>query len=96
MKKNSFVLGIILGMLAPVAGLLIFYFWKASATPLGYFLAFMLQNKSLLTAAISFSLFANAIVFTWTVNTHKDKTAKGVFLVTLLITIPLIIYKLLM
>ena len=89
-------MGLLLGILAPIAGLLVFYFWKASSTPLGYFLEFLLQNKTLLTAAISFSLFANAIVFTWAVNTHKDKTAKGVFLVTLLITIPLIIYKLMM
>jgi len=53
----------------------------------------MLNSKSLLTAAISFSLLINAIVFTWCVNTGKDKTAKGVFIVTLIITVPALIYK---
>ena len=93
MKKNSFPPGIILGILSPVLGIVIFYFWKAANSPLDYFLHALLENKTLLTAAISFSLFINAAVFTWTVNTGKDKTARGVFLVTLIITIPAIIYK---
>jgi len=96
LKKNSFPLGIIIGIIAPVVGILIFYLWKASANPFGYFLEVVFENKSLLTAMISFSLFANAAAFTWAVNTSKDKTAKGVFLVTLLIMLPLIIYKLFM
>jgi len=94
LKKNSLLLGIIIGILAPTAGVFIFYLWKASVTTFWDFLSFVFQNKSLLTATISFSLFANAIAFTWAVNTRKDKTAKGIFIVTLLLTIPAIIYKL--
>lgn len=94
MKKNSFPLGVIIGLICPLIGIVIFYFLKASGTPFDYFLQIMWQNKSLLTAAVSFSLFINAVVFTITVNKGIDKTAKGVFLVTLLITIPAIIYKL--
>ncbi|MEP7320033.1 MAG: hypothetical protein ABI921_14855, partial [Panacibacter sp.] len=93
LKKNSFLLGIILGILSPVLGIVIFYFWKANGNPFGYFLQVLLQNKALLTAAISFSLFINAAAFTWAVNTSKDKTARGIFLVTLILTIPAIIYK---
>ena len=94
MKINSFITGLILGVLSPVLGILIFYFWKAPSALLQDFLHLLLQNKTLLTAAISFSLFVNAAVFTWAVNSGKDKAARGVFLVTLIITIPAIAYKL--
>jgi len=74
-------------------GIFIFYLWKAPSSQFGYILETMLNSKSLLTAAISFSLLINAIVFTWCVNTGKDKTAKGVFIITLIITVPALIYK---
>jgi hypothetical protein len=93
LKKNAFLLGIILGIISPMIGIVIFYFWKAPSAPFRYFLELMLNNKTLLTAAISFSLFINAVVFTWCVNTRRDKTARGIFVVTLIITIPAIIYK---
>ena len=93
MKKHPFLRGIILGILSPLMGIFIFYLWKAPSSQFGYFLETMLNSKSLLTAAISFSLLINAIVFTWCVNTGKDKTAKGVFIVTLIITVPALIYK---
>jgi hypothetical protein len=74
-------------------GIIVFYLWKAPSSRFTYFLEVMMNDKSLLTAAISFSLLMNAIVFTWCVNTRKDKTARGIFLVTLVITIPALIYK---
>jgi uncharacterized membrane protein YeaQ/YmgE (transglycosylase-associated protein family) len=93
LKKHPFLTGIILGIVSPLVGIFIFYLWKAPSSQFSYFLEAMLNNKSLLTAAISFSLLINAIVFTLCVNTRKDKTAKGVFIVTLIITVPALIYK---
>jgi len=52
------------------------------------------QNKSFLTAIISFSLFLNAIVFTYYVNKRLDKTATGIFIATCVYAIPTIIVKL--
>lgn len=92
--KDRFVVGVILGILLPCAGIYIFYLWKAGSSEFGYFLEAVYQNKNLLTAAISFALLANAIAFTICVNTRKDRMAKGIFLITLLITIPAIIFKL--
>jgi hypothetical protein len=85
--------GIILGLVSPIIGIIVFYFWKAPSSRFTFFLQALIENKTLLTAAISFSLLINAIVFTWCVNTRRDKIAKGVFIVTLIITIPAIIYK---
>jgi len=93
LKQHPFLAGIIIGIASPIVGIFIFYLWKAPSAQFGYFLQTMLSSKSLLTAAISFSLLINAIAFTWAVNTRKDKTAKGIFIVTLIITIPALIYK---
>jgi NADH:ubiquinone oxidoreductase subunit K len=93
LKQHPFLTGVILGIVSPFAGIFLFYLWKAPSAQFSYFLQTMLASKTLLTAAISFSLLINAIVFTLCVNTRKDKTAKGVFIVTLIITIPAIIYK---
>jgi len=93
LKKNQFLFGIILGLISPLLGIIVFYLWKAPSSPFTLFLEALIENKTLLTAAISFSLLINAVVFTWCVNTKRDKIAKGVFIVTLIITIPAIIYK---
>jgi hypothetical protein len=55
----------------------------------------MLSNKSIMTAMISISLVANAVVFTIYINTRKDKTAKGVFIATCLYAIVALLFKLL-
>ena len=74
--------------------MLVFYLWKAGSTNLGEFLQIALQNKSFLTAMISFSLFLNAIIFTYYVNKRLDKTAIGIFIATCAYAIPVIIIKL--
>jgi len=42
------------------------------------------MNHNLITAWISVSLFANALLFTLFVNARIDKTAKGIFWTTAL------------
>jgi len=94
LKKKKLLSGILLGIIAPLIGIFVFYLWKAPSAKFTDFLNLMFENKALLTAGISFSLLLNAVVFTWCVNTRRDQMAKGVFIVTLLITVPAIIYKL--
>jgi len=93
LKKDNLVLGIILGFLAPIVGVLSFYFSKFSYAGFGLFLQYMLEQKSLFTAVISVSLIANAIVFTIYINTQKDKTARGVFIATCIYAIVSIALK---
>ncbi len=93
-SKDSLKLGLILGFLAPIIGIVVYYLWQASANPFGYFLQFALQNKGFLTMLISFSLFANAVVFTLYINKRKDKTARGVFISTCLYAIVALLLKL--
>ncbi|HVY73370.1 MAG TPA: hypothetical protein VG890_00985 [Puia sp.] len=95
LKKDNLKLGIALGIVAPLLAMFIYYFWtfSRSATISEYF--FLLRtNKQLLTAITSISLLANAILFTIYINTHRDQTAKGIFVSTLLYGIFVLVYKL--
>ncbi|MFY7652874.1 MAG: hypothetical protein ACOVQE_09230 [Chitinophagaceae bacterium] len=82
LKKDNIVLGAILGLLAPLLGLVIFYFMRFSKLSFWEFLQYLVMWKSFFTSVISISLIANAVVFTLYLNAEKDKTAKGVFFAT--------------
>lgn len=80
LKKDNFKLGIILGLVAPFVGMLCFYLIKFYPTfSVGDYLHTMLQQKTLITAMLSVSLVANAIILTIYNNTDRDKTARGIF-----------------
>lgn len=93
MKKDSFIAGVIIGLLAPFIGIAAFYFWKASSAAFLDFLDVVMHSSTLLTAMISFALLANAVVFTVALNTRKDKMARGIFAMTLILALPAIVYK---
>jgi hypothetical protein len=94
MLKNNFPFGIVLGLLAPILGIIGFYLWKASSVNFWFYMRVLLEEQRLLTNAVTFSLLANAIVFTIFINARKDKTAKGIFVVTVIYAIAAIILKL--
>ena len=95
LKKDNLKFGILLGILGPLLAMLLYYFWVFSRTiQLGEYFYVLRNNKQLLTAISSISLLANAILFTVYINTHRDKTAKGIFVATLLYGIFVLVYKL--
>ncbi|WP_207492771.1 hypothetical protein [Aridibaculum aurantiacum] len=94
LKRDSLPTGIILGFLAPVLGMLIYYFIQFRAFSMREFFTLMLQEKALLTGIVSMSLIANAVVFTIYINSHKDKTARGVFIATCIYAIAALLWKL--
>ena len=83
-KKDNFVFGIALGIVAPLIGFLIYKLVKFKALSLQEMFQWMKLNPNLITVAISVSLMANAILFTIYINGYRDKTAKGIFIVTML------------
>lgn len=94
LKKNNLGLGLFLGLTAPLSGMLLFYLWKfyPSYTLKDFFTVLVLQ-KTLITGIISFSLFANAVIFTFYVNNKRDKTAAGIFMITCIYVITALIFK---
>lgn len=93
--NDNFKMGIILGLIAPVLGFLTFKWYKFGIFSMKEFLQFIyLQpNHQVLTAGLSISLLANALIFTLCVNSHKDKTAKGIFITTAFYGVVILLIK---
>lgn len=94
-KKDNLKLGIILGLFGPAIGLVVIYFLKFSSVSFSEFFDLFINTNRLITSIGSLSLIANVVLFTIYINTHKDNTAKGIFLVTLVYGISLLILKVL-
>ena len=92
-KKDDFKFGILIGLLGPVIGLVVFYFWKFRLYGFGEFLQALLQNKTLITAISIPCLFVNILFFTYYINSKIDKTAKGIFTVTLIFAVISLLFK---
>jgi len=92
-KKDNFWLGTFLGLVAPVIGFFIFKLVKYSKFSLREMYQWMMLNHNLITAYISVSLFANALLFTLYVNAKIDKTAKGIFVVTVIYAVAALLIK---
>lgn len=94
LKKDNLRLGIVLGILAPFLGFIIYYFIKFFPTfSFSDFLGFLKGNKSLVTVVVSLSLLANAAIFTIYINAQKDQTAKGIFVVTVIYGIAALLFR---
>jgi hypothetical protein len=94
-KKDNLKLGIVLGFIGPVLGLVVIYFVKFAGLTFAEFLDLFFNTNRLITSIGSLSLLANVILFTLYVNTHRDHTAKGIFIVTLLYGIAILLLKVL-
>ncbi|KYP13514.1 hypothetical protein [Flavihumibacter sp. CACIAM 22H1] len=96
LKKDSLQLGILLGFLAPLLGLLVYYLIVFMPRHVSFsdYLKYLSQLKSLLTGVSSISLIANAILFTVYINSRRDKTAKGIFVSTLIYGVLVLLIKL--
>jgi hypothetical protein len=95
LKKDNLKLGLVLGLIGPLLGLVVIYFFKFSSSPFGSFIDEFFNNNKLITSIGSLSLLANVVLFTLYVNTHRDTTAKGIFIITLVYGIAILILKLL-
>lgn len=92
-KKDNFLFGIALGVLAPVIGFLIYKMVKFKGLTLYEMFQWMKMNPNLISASISVSLLANAILFTIYINGRRDKTAQGIFIITVIYAIVAMIFK---
>lgn len=91
--KDNLKLGLVLGLLGPIAGLVVVYFVRFSSFTFLEFLDNFIHENKLITSIGSLSLLANAVLFTLYVNTNRDKTAKGIFIVTVIYGIGILVLK---
>lgn len=93
LKKDNFKLGLVLGLIGPVVGLLVIYFFQFSSSSFFDFLSEFVRTKRLTTSVGALCLLANAVLFTLYINTNKDHTAKGIFLTTVIYGIGILVLK---
>ncbi len=94
LKKDNLILGFVLGLIAPLFGMLAFYFWKFyPAYSLKDFFTVLLLQTTLITGIVSFSLFTNVAILTYYVNTKRDKAVIGIFIVTCIYVLAALIIK---
>ena len=92
-KKDNFIFGMALGLVAPLIGFMLFKFYKFNGLSLTEMLQWMKFNPNLISVSISVSLMANAVLFTIYINGRRDKTAKGIFLLTVIYAVIAMIFK---
>ena len=94
-KKDNFIYGMILGLLAPLIGLLLFKWYKFGVFTFKETFQFMVYEPGFktLTVGLSLSLLLSALMFTLYINSGRDKTAKGIFVTTMVYGLFILIVK---
>ncbi|HVF97266.1 MAG TPA: hypothetical protein VM871_08105 [Flavisolibacter sp.] len=95
LTKDNLQLGLLLGLLLPLAVFLLIYLVRFGDNSLTDFIRLFAAQKSLITFFGVWCLVCNIALFTYYVNTQKDRTAKGIFAVTLLYGIGILLAKVL-
>ena len=96
LTKDSLQLGLILGFIAPLFVFLFVYFFKFSGYTLDAFVRVFFNEKKIITFWGVWCLVGNIALFTYYINTSKDQTAKGIFAVTVVYGIGILLLKLLL
>jgi hypothetical protein len=95
LKRDNLQIGLILGFILPLLVFLIIYLVRFSDASLDEFVDTFIAQKSLITFFGVWCLVCNIALFTYYVNTQKDRTAKGIFAMTLIYGIGILLAKVL-
>jgi hypothetical protein len=94
LKKDNIKFGILIGFIAPIFSLVIYYFIKFYPwISVKDFLRFIGSTNTQITAISVPCLVLNIALFTYYINSHKDKTAKGIFAITLVYALTALGFK---
>lgn len=93
-RKNNLKFGLLLGFIAPILSVGVYYFIKFYPLfSLKDFFYFLKNNPGQITAIAVPCLVLNIALFTFYINSHLDKTAKGIFATTILYAITTLVLK---
>lgn len=95
LTRDNLKLGLLLGFIAPLVIFFILYLFKFSGYSLDAFIRVFFNEKKIITFWGVWCLVGNIALFTYYINTAKDQTAKGLFAVTVLYGIGILLLKLL-
>ena len=94
LKRDDLRLGLVLGFITPLLVLVLIYFLKFSSYDFNEFLKVFFRENRLITFFGAWCLVGNIALFTFYINTNKDRTARGIFAITLLYGIGILLLKL--
>jgi hypothetical protein len=90
---DTLLTGSLLGLVAPVLALVIYYYAKVSPNSWSVFFNYLGTEKRLLSSLTVICLLPNIALFTLFINTRRDQVAKGIFGATLLFAITSLLIK---
>ena len=90
LTKDSLRFGLILGFIGPLVGLIVVYRVKFPSLSFTNFLDYFIHNNNIIT----FSLLANALLFAIYVHFDKVQTFKGIFIITMVYGVGILLLKL--
>jgi hypothetical protein len=94
LKRDDIRLGLILGFIGPILSLAVYYLVKFYPLfSVSDFFSFVQSNRNQITAISVPCLVLNIALFTIYINSHRDKTAKGIFGVTLVYAVSTLLLK---
>jgi len=92
-KRDQYVFGVLLGLVMPMLSFFGYYYWKFSLFSFEDFINLLQANKQLVTALTIPCLLMNIVIFTLYINGQRDKTAKGIFVVTIIYAVSALLIK---
>jgi hypothetical protein len=93
LKRDEIGIGIVLGLIAPMIVLLIIYAIQFRGYAFMEFIRMFTTQRSLITFFGAWCLVGNVALFTFYINTNRDRTARGIFAVTLIYGIGVLLAK---
>jgi hypothetical protein len=92
-KKDNLRLGLFLGLIGPLIGLAVIYFVSFPSFSFREYLDYFMHDNKTVTHVGTLSLLANAVLFALYVHFDKSETFKGIFIMTLIYGIGILILK---
>ncbi|GAA4335708.1 hypothetical protein [Flaviaesturariibacter amylovorans] len=93
LKRDDWRLGVVLGILAPLLIFLIIYKIRFDFMDLGEFIAALFKERSIITFVGVWCTLGNIALFTYYTNTDRHLTARGLFIVTVVVGIGVLLVK---
>ena len=93
--KDRIRLGLIIGILLPLAAVYVQYLMKYTGWSFTEFLNMMKRETKLLTGVSTLALVANGLLFGILINFKRYETARGVFIPTVIFGVAVLLWKLL-
>jgi hypothetical protein len=94
LKKDNFKLGFVLGLIVPIIVFLIIYMIRFPDYSLGEFITMVPRQNALITFFGAWCMVGNIALLTLFLNTNKYQTAKGIFFISVIYGIGILLLKL--